>query len=180
MVIWITGLSGAGKSTLATGLSAKLRDAGRSVVQLDGDELRSLFDAETVNQSHHDRNARLALALRYARLCQVIASQGPTVVMATISLFREVHAWNRIHLPGYFELYLKVPLAELRRRDPKGLYQRFDRGELRDLAGLDVPIDEPQTPDWVAEFEPGQTADRLAQQVWERLIALMPKSAGGA
>ncbi len=88
-------------------------------------ERRLVTDAATVTQSHHDRNARLALALRYARLCQVIASQGPTVVMATISLFREVHAWNRDHLPGYFELYLKVPLDEPRRRDPKGLCQRF-------------------------------------------------------
>jgi adenylylsulfate kinase-like enzyme len=46
MVIWLTGLSGAGKSTLATALSAKLRNAGHSVVQLDGDELRALFGAE--------------------------------------------------------------------------------------------------------------------------------------
>jgi adenylylsulfate kinase-like enzyme len=49
--------------------------------------------------------------MQYARLCRVLAEQGVTVVIATISLFKEVHAWNRENLPGYFEVYLKVPVT---------------------------------------------------------------------
>ena len=33
-------------------------------------------------------------------------------VVATISLFKEVHAWNRANLQGYFEVYLRVSLEE--------------------------------------------------------------------
>lgn len=170
-VIWITGLSGAGKSTLAQALAPRLRAQGRAVVLLDGDELRDVFGAVTANADNHGREGRLALALQYARLCRILASQGLTVVIATISLFREVHAWNRANLPGYFEVYLKVPVDELRRRDPKGIYRRFDAGELQHVAGLDLPIDEPTSANCQFEFEPGLSAEALADQLTPLLSA---------
>lgn len=168
-VIWITGLSGAGKSTLATGVVARLRHYAEHVVMLDGDELREVFGAVAVNAENHGRDGRLALAMQYARLCRILASQGLTVVIATISLFREVHTWNRANLPGYFEVYLKVPVDELRRRDPKGIYRRFDAGELSRVAGLDLPIDEPEAADWVVEFESGRSVAALAEELLNRL-----------
>lgn len=168
-VLWITGLSGAGKSSLAKSISTRLRAAGKTVLLLDGDELREVFGATAINGVSYERQERLALAMQYAHLCRVIAIQGFTVVIATISLFREVHAWNRENLPGYFEVYLKVPLEELRRRDPKGIYRRFDAGELRHVAGLDLPIDEPETADWVAEFAPGKDVAGLTEELLKNL-----------
>lgn len=164
-VIWITGLSGAGKSTLAQSTAARLRERGEAVVLLDGDELREVFGAAAANAQNHGRAGRLALAMQYAHLCRVIARQGLTVVIATISLFREVHEWNRANLPGYFEAYLKVPIEELRRRDPKGIYRRFDAGELTQVAGLDLPIDEPQGADWTAGFDARKTPSNLADEL---------------
>jgi adenylylsulfate kinase len=136
---------------------------------LDGDELRSVFGSMVINSHNYGREGRLALAMQYAHLCQVIAAQGLTVVIATISLFREVHAWNRANLPGYFEVYIKVPVEELRRRDPKGIYRRFDAGELTNVAGLDLPIDEPEAPDWIVEFEPGRSVATLAVELLKTL-----------
>ena len=93
-VIWITGLSAAGKTTLAKAVVSQLRARGGSVVLLDGDELRAVFGAVTTDPQSHGREGRLALAMQYARLCRVLADQGLTVVIATISLFKEVHAWG--------------------------------------------------------------------------------------
>jgi len=169
-VCWITGLSGAGKSTLAHEVVARLRAQNEVVVMLDGDELREVFGAAATNAQNHGRDGRLALAMQYAHLCRVIAEQRLTVVIATISLFKEVHAWNRANLPGYFEVYLKVPVEELRRRDPKGIYRRFDAGELTDVAGLDLPIDEPEAADWMAEFTLGRTVDALADELLNQLM----------
>jgi len=168
-VIWITGLSGAGKSTLASEVVKRLRANGKAVVMLDGDELREVFGATAANVENHGRVGRLALAMQYAHLCRVIAAQGFTVVIATISLFREVHAWNRANLPGYFEVYLKVPVKELRRRDPKGIYRRFDAGELSQVAGMDLPIDEPEAADWMVEFESNRTVAHLAEDLLSKL-----------
>lgn len=169
-VLWICGLSGAGKTTLALEITKKLRAQGKFVVLLDGDELREVFGATAANAQNHGREGRLALAMQYAHLCRVIATQELTVVIATISLFREVHAWNRENLPGYFEVYLKVPVDELRRRDPKGIYRRFDAGELSGVAGLDVPIDEPEDAEWVVEYLSGQKVSDLAAELINRLV----------
>jgi len=170
-VYWLTGLSAAGKTTLAQNLAQRLRANGDSVVLLDGDELREVFGAASVNADNHDWESRLALAFQYAHLCRILARQGLTVVIATISLFREIHAWNRKNLPGYFEVYLKVPIDELRRRDPKGIYRRFDAGELTDVAGLDLQIDEPEVADWVVEFKPGRSVEEIADELMNQLMA---------
>ena len=169
MIIWITGLSGAGKSTLASHLVELLRARGGNIVFLDGDDLREVFGATVASAENHGREARLALAMQYAKLCQVLSSQGLTVVIATISLFREIHEWNRANLPGYFEVYLQVPLEELRRRDPKNIYRRFDAGELKYVAALDLPVDLPEFPDMIIEFDSEQSVSEVATRVLNSL-----------
>ena len=168
-VVWITGLSGSGKSTLATEVVGQLRALRNDVIRLDGDELREVFAAEAINLQSHDRNGRLMLAMQYASLCRLLSMQGFTVVIATISMFREVYAWNRANVPGYFEVYLKVPIEELRRRDPKGIYRRFDAGDLLNVAGLDLPVDEPEQADFEVKFEASQSVTELSRGLIQRI-----------
>tara|TARA_B100001250_G_C19633858_1_gene715003 strand:+ start:145 stop:588 length:444 start_codon:yes stop_codon:yes gene_type:complete len=142
-----------------------MRSRGVSVVLLDGDKLREVFGTEISTDEGHDRNSRLSLAMKYSRLCLNLVSQGLTVVIATISLFREVHKWNRRYVPGYFEVYLRVPMKELRRRDPKGIYNRFSCGEIKNVAGLDLEIEEPETPDWIVDFDPERSSSDIATEL---------------
>lgn len=138
-VIWITGLSGAGKTTLAKALLPHLPGA----VLLDGDALREVFGAQN---TAFDASGRKKLALTYARMAGLLARQGLTVIVATISLFHEVHAWNRDNLPGYMEIFLDVPDEERRRRDPKGLYAAEQTGEVRHMAGGETKVELPLRP----------------------------------
>ena len=146
-VFWITGLSGAGKTTVGMELWRRLRTAGRSVVFLDGDALRAVI-AEDLG---HDTEGRRRSAMRNARLCELLATQGEDVVCSTISLFHEIQRWNREHIPGYCEIYLRVPLHELRRRDCKGIYAAAERGDLPNVVGLDMTAELPETPDLILD-----------------------------
>lgn len=158
-VYWITGLSGAGKSTLGRALVDAMRaEQAGAVVYLDGDELRDVFDAA----DGHSREERIALARKYSRLCKLLADQGADVVIATISMFHEARRWNREHLARYREVYLRVPLSVLVRRDPKGIYARAERGEIRDVVGVDVPAEEPESPDLVFE---GKAVAEMVQEI---------------
>jgi len=138
-VIWITGLSGAGKTTLARVLLPHLPHA----ILLDGDEMR-----ETLGELGRgfDAASRKRLALTYARWARLLARQGFTVVVATISLFHEVHAWNREHLPHYLEVFLDVPEDVRRQRDPKGLYRGQTEGRVAEMAGLATKVELPLQP----------------------------------
>ena len=152
-VIWVTGLSGAGKTTLAEELIQRLQQCELQPILLDGDILRNLLQVSGNVPNSHSRKARIKLALKYAQMCRLLSDQGFTVVIATISMFDEVYAWNRENITNYFEVYLKVPLDELCRRDPKSIYQRYKNGELINVAGLDLSVDSPKTPHLILDFE---------------------------
>lgn len=162
-VIWITGLSGSGKTTLARKLVRHLPGA----VLLDGDDLREVLGAA---QSGFDAASRLGLALTYARLAALLAGQGLTVVVATISLFHAVHQWNRAHQPGYVEIFLDVPLEERQRRDPKGLYAAEKKRQITHMAGSETPVELPELPD--ITFGPETSPEEAARRILERIRAL--------
>jgi len=174
-VIWLTGLSGAGKTTVATGINLHLRELGGRPILLDGDILRKLLKNTAPDSETHDRAARIKLALAYAHLCKILSLQGFTVIIATISMFQEVYLWNHAHLQNYFQIYLKVPLKELRRRDPKKIYQRYDAGELENVAGLDLYVDEPLNPHVTLDFAKKSFLWRSPELTVEYLISELEK-----
>ena len=164
-VFWITGLSGAGKTTIGERLWRRLRAAGRSAVFLDGDRLRSTI-AEDLSHPIEDRRRS---AMRNGRLCQLLAEQGIDVVCATISMFHEVQRWNRTHIPGYFEIYLRVPMPEIERRDPKGIYTRARNGEARNVVGIDIAAEVPEAPNLVIDNHGSLDADAALDLIWKAL-----------
>jgi adenylylsulfate kinase-like enzyme/phosphohistidine swiveling domain-containing protein len=125
----------------------RLRAAGRPATFLDGDALRTAIAEDLDHSAGHRRRS----AMRNARLCGLLAEQGADVVCATISLFHEVQRWNRENIPGYREIYLRVPIDELRRRDSKGIYARSHGGDTRDVVGLDLPAETPEAPDLILD-----------------------------
>lgn len=166
-VFWITGLSGAGKSTLARALYEALRAAGVRPVLLDGDAIRELL----LEPAGHDRAARLNIARFNGRLCRLVASQGIDVICPTISLFHECQRWNRANIARYVEILLDVPLNVVAERDAKGIYARARAGQEKNVVGLDIVAETPESPDIVFSHAEPLTADEMAG----RVLLLAPK-----
>jgi adenylylsulfate kinase-like enzyme len=162
VVYWVTGLPGAGKTTLADHLAASLRERGRPVLRLDGDQLRAVL----ANRFGYTRADRYFLAMAYARLCRELAGQGPDVVCATVSMFHEVRRWSRSHLARYVEIYLRAPVSVLAARRPKGLYAAAQRGRMRNVPGVDQAVEEPAEPDLVIDDDGSKSADQVRDELF--------------
>ena len=157
---WVTGLSATGKTTLSSLLVTHLRDQGKTVIHLDGDELRQVLADEV-----YAREDRIALAMRYARLCKLLSEQGLDVVIAVIGLFKEVHKWNRENITNYIEIFIDTPLSELKKRDPKKIYRDFELGLINNVAGIDLKIDVPSNPDIHLKWSEKSTIDSMFNEL---------------
>ena len=157
---WVTGLSATGKTTLSKLLVDNFRASGRVVVHLDGDELRQVLSDEA-----YTREERIALGMRYSRLCKLLTDQGINVVISVIGLFKELHTWNRENIENYIEIFIDTPLDELKRRDPKGIYKKFDSGEIKNVAGIDLKIDFPVNPDVHLKWSSNNGVDSMFQEL---------------
>lgn len=165
-VVWITGLSGSGKSTVAGKLISLLSDQGHNPVLLDGDELREALGA----RDDYAPEQRIELALTYARLAKLIMDQGHIVVCSTISLYAPVHEWRRSNIVNLVDVYLKVPLDELERRNSKGVYQGTGSEAKTSIVGKDIKIDEPPDPCLVIENWNGLSSEDAAETVFKALL----------
>lgn len=166
MITWVIGLSGAGKSTIARVLYEVLGEDWPNLVLLDGDEVRSVF-GDDLGYTLEDRRAN---AERFCRLCEMLDEQNIHVICSILSAFEEHRRWCRENLGDYNEVYVKVPLEELVDRDPKGLYERYQSGEIENVIGMDLPFEEPQEPDIVIEnTEPFSSPRYLAQQILKQI-----------
>jgi adenylylsulfate kinase len=140
MVIWITGLPGSGKTTIAQQLQHQLQKKSITPVLLDGDKLREVL----ANQSY-DSSSRKKLALTYAKLANLLSSQGHIVIVATVSLFHCIHEWNKKNNANYLEVFIKPCPQTLQERDQKGLYSS-SCNSLGDRVGIQVSPEYPLSP----------------------------------
>ena len=157
-VIWLTGLSGSGKSTLAARVAEELRRRGGDVEILDGDAVRDVFPTGFSRQERNEHIRRMGF------VAGLLNRHGIWVICSFISPYRESREFARRQATRFLEIYLATPLAECERRDPKGLYARARRGEIRQFTGVDDPYEPPENPELVldtSQMTPDEAAARI-------------------
>jgi len=160
-VYWLTGLSGSGKTTIAKELYNRLKFSKSNVIFLDGDTLREVLG----NTGGHSLEDRKKLAMVYSRLCKVLSEQGFDVICSTISLFKEVHEYNRNNIKNYYEIFIECDMNELIRRDQKGIYSKALRGEIKDVIGINLPYDKPLHPSLVIDNSEKNDLDKKVDTI---------------
>ncbi|GBF74322.1 adenylyl-sulfate kinase [Paenibacillus sp. 598K] len=174
---WITGLAGAGKTTISKRLYAQLKERRDGVVLLDGDSLREAFGHD-LGYSTADRYAS---AMRYARLCRMLAEQGLDVVCATISMFHACRDWNRAHIERYSEVYVRASAETLAARDQKGLYSGAAASvvESQQVVGRGQPFEEPLQPDLVVDNDGQRGLDAIVEDILRLGASIEPLQSQG-
>ena len=141
-VVWFTGLSGSGKSTIANIVEKKLATAGHHTYLLDGDNVRHGLNKD-LGFTDADRVENIR---RIGEVAALMVDSGLIVLTAFISPFRSERqlARNLVKDDEFLEVYVETPLALAEERDPKGLYKKARRGELKNFTGIDSPYEQPQ------------------------------------
>ncbi|XJZ27557.1 adenylyl-sulfate kinase [Bacillota bacterium Lsc_1132] len=144
-VIWFTGLSGSGKSTIANAVSKELFQQGISEYILDGDNIRHGINKD-LGFSEHDRTENIR---RIGEIAKLFVDSGKIVTTAFISPFRSDREQVRelFEKGEFIEVFVNCPLEECERRDPKQLYAKARRGEIKDFTGIDSPYEGPEQPE---------------------------------
>jgi bifunctional enzyme CysN/CysC len=165
-VLWFTGLSGSGKSTVANLVEKKLHALGHHTYLLDGDNVRHGLNRD-LGFTEEDRVENIR---RVAEVAKLMVDAGLIVLTAFISPYRAERRMARQLLQDgeFIEVFMDTPLEVAEARDPKGLYKKARRGELKNFTGIDSPYEAPENPEFMVN-----TADMTAEQAADKLIGAM-------
>jgi adenylylsulfate kinase len=141
--IWLTGLPASGKTTLAHALGRLLQERGITVQILDSDELRKRLTLRPT-YSPEERDWFYDIVVFLAEL---LTANGVNVLIAATASRRAYRRAARDRIAHFAEVYVDCPPKVCRTRDPKGLWERADGGEIANLPGAGSPYEAPGAPE---------------------------------
>ena len=165
--IWITGLPGSGKTTIAGELRPLLESRGKRLEVFDGDWVRKELSPD-LGFSKEDRELHNRRVIHMSRL---LVKHGVVVVVCLISPYREIRRYARERIGRFVEVWAKADVETCIERDPKGLYAKALRGEIKDMTGIQHPYEEPENPELVLDTET-QTPAESARAVMDKLESM--------
>ncbi len=147
--LWFTGLPSSGKSTIAVALEQVLVERGIHAYRLDGDNIRHGLNSN-LGFSAEDRAENIR---RIGEVAKLFADSGTLVLSSFISPYaadrarcRQIHEQDGL---PFLEVWVNTPVEICEERDPKGLYKKARKGEIKGFTGVDDPYEPPATPELV-------------------------------
>jgi adenylylsulfate kinase len=177
--IWLTGLPSSGKSTLAFTLEHALVQRNRLAYVLDGDNVRHGLN-KNLGFSAEDREENIR---RIGEVARLFADAGFITMTSFISPYRKDRdIARRIHNETglfFMEVFVDAPIEVCEQRDPKGLYKKARRGEIKCFTGVDDPYEPPENPELIiktGELAPQEGAMKILGYLVEKGNLMLPNS----
>ncbi len=167
-IVWFTGLSGSGKSTIANLIEKRLTAEGKHAYILDGDNVRHGLNRD-LGFTDTDRIENIR---RVSEVAKLMGDAGLIVLVSFISPFRNERRLAR-EIVGdlkFIEAYVDTPLEDCEARDPKGLYAKARRGEIKNFTGISSPFEPPEHADIVLHGGEKSPED-LAEELYARIFS---------
>ena len=170
-VVWLTGLSASGKSTVARELEERLFERGCQTMLLDGDNVRHGLSGD-LGFSAKDREENIR---RVGEVARLFFEQGNITLCTFVSPYQNDRDRARNLLPEgrFFEVHVDCPVEVCKERDPKGLYEKAEAGEIPNFTGISAPYEEPESPEVVVrthEEDVETCVDRIIEAMEEKGI----------
>jgi bifunctional enzyme CysN/CysC len=110
---------------------------------------------------------------RIGEVSKLMVDAGLIVSTAFISPFRAERMMARALLADgeFFEIFVDTPLGVAEERDPKGLYKKARRGDLKNFTGIDSPYEAPESPELRID-----TTAATPEQAAEAIVAFLEKA----
>lgn len=162
-LLWITGLSGSGKTTVSKIIYDELKKKYTNIILLDGDILRNKLKIK--KSDHFLDNSRTKIGLTYVTICRkYVEDKKKFVIIATMSLKSRVQKEYK-KIENNYDVFLDVPMKELQKRDPKGLYKKFKNKEINNIVSLDINFDKPRNVSLNLRWKKNLTALKISKKI---------------
>ncbi len=161
-VLWFTGLSGSGKSTIADIIEQRLYARCNHTIILDGDNVRHGLNKD-LGFTDTDRVENIR---RIAETSKLMVDAGLMVIVSFISPFKAERRMARdlMEEGEFVEIFINASLEVCASRDPKGLYEKAKKGEIKNFTGIDSPYENPEQAEIIidsANLTPDKAADQI-------------------
>lgn len=83
MIYWLTGQPGSGKTTIAKSMLHRVSNFG-TLLHIDGDDIRDLFDNKDYSENGRRKNVELA-----QQIAEYLTSKGVDVVVSLVSPYKD-------------------------------------------------------------------------------------------
>ena len=179
-VVWLTGLSASGKSTIATELERELFERNCQVLVLDGDAVRQGL-CNDLSFSENDRHENIR---RVGEMAKLFSNAGFICIAAFISPHRADRTTVRklMDQERFIEVFVNAPLAVCEARDPKGLYLKARKHEIKNFTGVSAPYEPPLNPEIELRTDKLTIPDAVAKILrhLQKTCAFRPQKKGRA
>ena len=167
-VFWFTGISGAGKSTIARMFEKKLWEMGKQTMLLDGDQVRHGLNGD-LGFSKEDREENIR---RIGEVARLFFEHGNIVICTFVSPYKKDRDRVKSLFPEgrFHEVHVKCDPETAQKRDPKGLYEKAKKGEIKGLTGYDAEYEAPEGDHVISADTDRLTVEEVIDILMKKLV----------